>query len=260
MQKEALAHHGGRYLLDHPVQGVLAFSDPVPRTTASGRIIMPGHVGSIYQSKSAVYAGRGEAHKTNILLPDGSVVDKRQQSKLTRQETGAESVYLKLVQAGARRRRRGETWAAWLGDVKRRPPFRLQIHPGTHAFVWKLGGKRRSLRSADFPPGHRRPATVAERHSLVQVIEKLQRMERKARGLEREWLESEIVEMKERLAGMELVRPGELAGIPQEDRSHEDRFVPEVLLLPRGRCPCDKGEFARKASHRRGREGGQGSF
>jgi len=216
VQKEALAHHGGRYLLDHPVQGVLAFSDPVPRTTASGRIIMPGHVGSIYQSKSAVYAGRGEAHKTNILLPDGSVVDKRQQSKLTRQETGAESVYLKLVQAGARRRRRGETWAAWLGDVKRRPPFRLQIHPGTHAFVWKLGGKRRSLRSGDFPPGHRRPATVAERHSLVQVIQKLQRMERKARGLEREWLESEILEMKERLAGMELVRPENWPGYPKK--------------------------------------------
>ena len=216
VQKEALAHHGGRYLLDHPVEGVLAFSDPVPRTTASGRLVMPGHVGSIYQSKSGIYAGRGEAHKTNILMPDGSVIDKRQQSKLTSQETGAETVYLKLVQAGARPKRPIESWAAWLGDIKRRPPFRIQVHPGTHAFVWKLAGKRRSLRAGDYPPGHRRPATVAERHSLVEVIRKLEQMERRAKGVEKAWLESEIVELKERLAGLELVRPENWPGYPKK--------------------------------------------
>ena len=216
VQKEALAHHGGRYLLDHPVEGVLAFSDPVPRTTASGRLVMPGHVGSIYQSKSGIYAGRGEAHKTNILMPDGSVIDKRQQSKLTSQETGAETVYLKLVQAGARPKRPIESWAAWLGDIKRRPPFRIQVHPGTHAFVWKLAGKRRSLRPGDYPPGHRRPATVAERHSLVEVIRKLEQMERRAKGVEKAWLESEIVELKERLAGLELVRPENWPGYPKK--------------------------------------------
>ncbi|MFD8006986.1 Mom family adenine methylcarbamoylation protein [Streptomyces mirabilis] len=42
-----------RALLSDGVRGVVSFADPVPRQTASGVLVMPGHVGTIY----AAYAG-----------------------------------------------------------------------------------------------------------------------------------------------------------------------------------------------------------
>lgn len=49
-----------------------SFADPVPRRTASGVLVMPGHVGTIYAATNAVYAGRATA-RTVKLLPDGTV-------------------------------------------------------------------------------------------------------------------------------------------------------------------------------------------
>lgn len=42
-------------LLADGVRGVVSFADPVPRRTASGRLVMPGHVGTIYAATNAVY-------------------------------------------------------------------------------------------------------------------------------------------------------------------------------------------------------------
>lgn len=61
-----------RALLSHGVRGVVSFADPVPRRTASGALIMPGHMGTIYAATNAVYAGRATA-RTVKLLPDGTV-------------------------------------------------------------------------------------------------------------------------------------------------------------------------------------------
>jgi hypothetical protein len=47
----------------------VVFSDPVERRRADGTVIMPGHVGVIYQASNAVYTGRGTA-RTLALLPD----------------------------------------------------------------------------------------------------------------------------------------------------------------------------------------------
>jgi hypothetical protein len=49
-----------------------AAADPVPRRTASGVLVTPGHVGTIYAATNAVYAGRATA-RTVKLLPDGTV-------------------------------------------------------------------------------------------------------------------------------------------------------------------------------------------
>lgn len=61
-------------LLADGVRGVVSFADPVPRRTASGRLVMPGHVGTIYAATNAVYAGRcnrpdGEASAGRHRLP-----------------------------------------------------------------------------------------------------------------------------------------------------------------------------------------------
>ncbi|MEH0433927.1 hypothetical protein QBB34_48060 [Streptomyces stelliscabiei] len=59
-------------LLASGVRGVVSFADPVPRRTASGVLVMPGHVGTIYAATNAVYASRATA-RTVKLLPDGTV-------------------------------------------------------------------------------------------------------------------------------------------------------------------------------------------
>lgn len=59
-------------LLAEGVRGVVSFADPVPRRTASGLLVMPGHVGTIYAATNALYTGRATA-RTVKLLPDGTV-------------------------------------------------------------------------------------------------------------------------------------------------------------------------------------------
>jgi hypothetical protein len=40
------------------IRGVVSFADPVPRRTAAGAVVCPGHVGTIYQASNAIYTGR----------------------------------------------------------------------------------------------------------------------------------------------------------------------------------------------------------
>jgi hypothetical protein len=37
------------------LRGLVMFSDPVPRTRTDGVVVMPGHIGTIYQASNAVY-------------------------------------------------------------------------------------------------------------------------------------------------------------------------------------------------------------
>lgn len=47
--------------------GVVSFSDPTPRATATGRVVFPGHIGTIYQAHNAVYLGRGTARRKSVV-------------------------------------------------------------------------------------------------------------------------------------------------------------------------------------------------
>ncbi len=58
------------------VRGLVMFSDPLPRTRADGAVVMPGHVGTIYQAANSVYTGRSTP-RTLTLLPDGTVFSDR---------------------------------------------------------------------------------------------------------------------------------------------------------------------------------------
>jgi hypothetical protein len=40
------------------VRGVVSFGDPLPRHRRDGTAVMPGHVGTVYQSLNFVYTGR----------------------------------------------------------------------------------------------------------------------------------------------------------------------------------------------------------
>lgn len=115
-------------------RGVVSFSDPVPRRTAAGDVVMPGHVGTVYQALNARYLGRGTA-RTLRLLPDGTVLSPRTLQKIRKQEKGWRPAVEQL-----------EGWGAPAFDGDPRSWLRRVIpmittplrHPGNHKYAWAL--------------------------------------------------------------------------------------------------------------------------
>ncbi|MGW7611885.1 Mom family adenine methylcarbamoylation protein [Streptomyces sp. NPDC054766] len=92
-------------LLEDGVRGVVSFADPVPRRTASGVLVMPGHVGTIYAATNAIYASRATT-RTVKPLPDGTVFNSRTAQKDPPPGTGPP------VRPGAAHRARSSAAAA----------------------------------------------------------------------------------------------------------------------------------------------------
>jgi hypothetical protein len=122
------------------VRGVVSFADPVPRVI-EGRVVMPGHVGTIYQATNAVYTGRGDG-RTILIARDGTVLNNRALGKVRRQEVGSEYVERHLVTLGARPRRAGEPAAAWLEDALEAVIVQRLRHRGNHRYCFALGNRR----------------------------------------------------------------------------------------------------------------------
>ena len=123
-------------LREHGITGVLSFSDPTPRTDASGRVIFLGHVGNVYQAMSAIYAGRSTP-RTLRLLPDGTVLSDRAMSKVRQQEQGHAAVEKILVRAGAKPLGRREEPAVWLRKWLQRLTTTSR-HPGNFRYLFGL--------------------------------------------------------------------------------------------------------------------------
>lgn len=124
---------------------LLSHSDPLPRRAANGNVVMPGHVGTIYQATNAVYAGRTRASKLSV-LPDGTVFGERSMSKLRSAERGWEREVERLIEAGAPapharlttwRDRRDWMWAAIAATCRR------VHHGGNHRYLWALDRRLR---------------------------------------------------------------------------------------------------------------------
>ncbi len=136
------------------VRGVVSFSDPFPRETLDGRRVFAGHLGTIYQASSAVYASRGSA-RTILLLPDARVLSERAVSKL-RARAGP------CADCGGCTRCTGWRYAAdllrtpgvlppdadgvgpWLA-ARLRVMVRRVRHPGNHRYIFPLDGRVRRL-------------------------------------------------------------------------------------------------------------------
>jgi len=148
------------------LRAVLSYSDPVPRRTDDGAVVMPGHVGTIYQAHNGVYAGRSSA-RTLILDRHGRVLSARTLSKIRREERGVEYALAQLREASGITRARHEP----LPDYVTRATAQLRRvrHPGNHAYLWGLD---RRLRLA--PPVGDYPKQVepgyAERAGQVMLI------------------------------------------------------------------------------------------
>lgn len=132
-----------------PLYGlVLAYSDPIPRTSSTGQVIHQGHVGQIYRASSAIYCGRASA-RTLWLAHDGSVLSERSLSKLRTSENGARAAYKRLVDLGAPRRALGETDRDYVARALIEGPFRRMRHPGNFVFAFPQGSHstRKRLRT-----------------------------------------------------------------------------------------------------------------
>lgn len=138
-----------RLLKAEGIRGVVSFSDPVPRTAVDGRVIMPGHVGTVYQALSAAIRGRSKP-RTLRLLPDGTTFSERAISKIRNDDRGRQYAQAQLVAHGAEPPREGETGAAWLAKWLPRLTRPL-AHPGNHRYAWALAGPRLAFDPRDYP-------------------------------------------------------------------------------------------------------------
>lgn len=120
------------------VVGIISFSDPVPRRLPSGLLIMPGHVGVIYQALNAIYTGRAWA-RTVWILPDGTIMNGVALQKIREQKRGHRYAERILTAWGMRPMRDDDDPKKWLAEAKSTCRVRTHRHPGNHQYVWTLG-------------------------------------------------------------------------------------------------------------------------
>ena len=133
------------------VRGVLSFSDPMQRVSRDGRVVVPGHIGTIYQALNGAHLGRSTP-RTLILAPDSSVLSERALSKLRTGDRGADYTYDLLRRWGAPGRRLNEPGADYVRRaLADHETFRRVRHPGNLAYGWRLDKAR--LESLPYPKG-----------------------------------------------------------------------------------------------------------
>ncbi len=141
---------GLRIAAEEGMMACVAFSDPVPRRSIlTGAVVLPGHVGTVYQASNAVYTGRNGA-STKVLLPDGTVLDNRSMQKVRAQERGAAGVERRLINLGAPPRGSLEDPREWLANALRGIRAHRFRHPGMHRYVLTTP-RARGVRRLDIP-------------------------------------------------------------------------------------------------------------
>lgn len=126
---------------EHPERKViLSYSDPHPRSTESGRVIFPGHVGTIYQASNALYAGRGTKRKLHLDI-HGRAFSDRNFSKIRNREAGCERCLANLERATRTSRCFDESYAGFVERARRK--LRPLSHPGNHLYLFPLAADRR---------------------------------------------------------------------------------------------------------------------
>lgn len=123
------------------VRTVLAFADPLERTTALGQVIKPGHEGTIYRAHNGSYRGRSTP-RTVYLTPAGLIVSDRAISKLRVEDKGWRYVARDLCKAGAPARLDGESGGSYWRRILSSGLLRRVRHPGNHTFTWPIAASR----------------------------------------------------------------------------------------------------------------------
>jgi hypothetical protein len=123
--------------------GVLAFSDPVARTTSIGAVVKPGHIGTIYQAHNGRHLGRSK-RRTLLLLPDGTVFSERSETKIRARHRGWRYAAAQLIAHGAAELGEADDSRAWL-DLWLPRLTRAIAHPGNFRYCWPLDRTMRKV-------------------------------------------------------------------------------------------------------------------
>ena len=136
-----------RLLAREGVAAVASFSDPVVRRAADGRLIAPGHVGTVYQAANAVYTGRTAPVVYRLFPADAALLHPRLLAKYRAGAPNAGSVERALVGHGAPPRTPDEDRARYLERQLPRltRPFR---HAGLHRYAFVFGPHAGAVRLA----------------------------------------------------------------------------------------------------------------
>lgn len=124
------------------IAALVSHSDPLPRRKDDGTLVLPGHVGNVYQATNAIYGGRA-TRRSLRLLPDGTVFSGRAMSKIRKRERGYRYAIEQLVAAGAERPLDlGQDLGAWMRNELRRIA-RPVSHKGNHRYLWAIDKRLR---------------------------------------------------------------------------------------------------------------------
>jgi len=95
------------------ISAASSFSDPEPRSTLEGDLVMPGHVGTVYQALGATFIRRARPD-TLRLLADGTSFPNRAVTKIRKRQRGYERRVEHLVSFGASPLGAEEDARAWV--------------------------------------------------------------------------------------------------------------------------------------------------
>jgi len=116
---------------------VISYSDPEPRHDNAGRVVMPGHIGMVYQGLSATLRGRSSS-RSDLLLPGGQILSPRALSKLKAGDSGSAYAERQLSAAGVHARFHGEDPAEWISRLIGSGEIRRRRHPGNLVYTFHL--------------------------------------------------------------------------------------------------------------------------
>lgn len=143
------------------LRGVVSFSDPHPRRSLDGRVVFPGHVGTIYQAHNAVFLGRSKPRALR-LWADGTALHPRAVAKLLSRDRGWRYVVDRLVEHGAPSPLSlGADLDAWAREWLARLTTTVR-HPGNLKYAWTLQRRDRRHLPASAPYPKRGPETALE--------------------------------------------------------------------------------------------------
>jgi len=151
------------------LMGVISFSDPIPRRAAN-RLVMPGHIGTIYQASNALYIGRSTP-KTLHLFSDGTEFSARAMQKIRKKEVGWRYAVEQLLQRGADGPPTTGDLTPWLATWVARLTTKVR-HGGNLKYVFPLGGKavERHIRRVAMVRRYPKAERSAD-GALVRIIE-----------------------------------------------------------------------------------------
>lgn len=149
------------------IEAVYAYSDPMPRRDNEGRIIMPGHVGEVYQALSAQCRGKTKG-RYHFIAPDGKMISERSLSKIRNLECGHEYAAKQIVNHGASPREVHEEPTEWIARLITEGEITKRKHPGNWVYSFGLTKKAKS-RSRKIPISDRPKKTQFDQFDVTSV-------------------------------------------------------------------------------------------